>query len=89
MLGTLNGPLEAREVELSGDAIRARAEGYNELRDGVVTLTRIEISYRLRIPAGSREKVQRALARHQEKCPTAQSLKGAVVIAWTAQIEEV
>ncbi len=88
MLGTLNGALEARAIQLPGDAIRAHAEGYNELRDGVVTLTRIEISYRLRIPTGSREKVDRALARHQEKCPTAQSLKGAVEITWTAEIEE-
>ncbi len=88
MLGTLNGALEAREVQLPGDAIRARVEGYNELRDGVVTLTRIEIRYRLRIPSGARDKVERALARHQEKCPTAQSLKGAVEIAWTAEIEE-
>ncbi len=88
MLGTLNGALEARGVQLPGDAIRAHAEGYNELRDGIVTLTRIDVAYRLRIPAGAREKVERALARHQEKCPTAQSLKGAVEVAWTAEIEE-
>ncbi len=74
--------------QLDGDAIQAQAEGYNELRDGIVTLTRIEIAYRLRIPAGSREKVERALARHQDKCPTAQSLKAAVEIAWRADIEE-
>ncbi len=88
MLGTLNGALEARGVVLPGDAIRARGEGYNELREGIVTLTRIDVHYRLRIPPGSREKVDRALARHQEKCPTARSLKGAVEIAWTAEIEE-
>ena len=88
MLGTLNGALEARGLKLPGDAIRAQAEGYNELRDGIVTLTRLAVHYRLRIPAGSREKVERALARHQEKCPTAQSLKGAVEISWTAQIAE-
>ncbi len=88
MLGTLNGALEARAIVLPGEAIRAHAEGYNELREGIVTLTRIEIQYYLRIPAGTREKVERALARHQEKCPTAQSLKGAVEIAWSARIEE-
>ncbi len=88
MLGTLNGALEARGIQLPGEAIRAHVEGYNELQDGVVTLTRIEVSYRLRIPAGSREKVERALARHQDKCPTAQSLKAAVAITWSAEIEE-
>ncbi len=88
MLGTLNGALEARGVMLDGAAIGAHAEGYNELRDGIVTLTRIQISYRLRIPPGTREKVERALARHQEKCPTARSLRGAVEIAWSAEIQE-
>ena len=88
MLGTLNGALEARGIVLPGGAIRAHVEGFNELRDGIVTLTRIEIAYQLRIPAGSREKVERALARHQEKCPTAQSLRAALDIRWTAEIEE-
>ena len=88
MLGTLSGALEARGIQLPGEAIRARAEGYNELRDGIVTLTRIQVAYRLRIPSGSREKVERALARHQEKCPTARSLKAAVAISWTAEVEE-
>jgi uncharacterized OsmC-like protein len=88
MLGTLNGALEARGIRLAGDAIRADAEGTNELRDGIVTLTRIAVHYTLRIPPGSREVVDRALGRHQEKCPTAASLKGAVEVAWTADIAE-
>jgi len=32
--------------------------------------------------------VDRALARHLDKCPTAQSLKGAVTVSWTADITE-
>jgi uncharacterized OsmC-like protein len=63
--------------------------GVNENRDGIPVLTEIRIRYRLRIPAGTRETVDRALARHQEKCPTANSLKGAVAMSWEAEIEEV
>jgi uncharacterized OsmC-like protein len=88
MLGTLNGALEARGIILAGEEIAAAASGTNELRDGIVTLTRIDIHYTLRIPAGTRETVDRALARHREKCHTAQSLKAAVRIEWTADIEE-
>lgn len=88
MLGTLNGALAARGIDLPPEAISARAEGTNELVDGIVRLTRIDIRYRLRIPAGTRETVDRALSRHQEKCPTARSLEGAVAVAWTAEIEE-
>ena len=89
MLGTLNGALEVRQVKLEGGAIEARIEGVNQIRDGLPVLTEIRIRYRLRIPASTREAVDRALARHQERCPTAASLKGTVAVSWSAEIEEV
>ncbi len=89
MLGTLNGALEVRGISLEPDAIKAEVTGINEMRDGLPVLTRIDVHYELRIPADAREAVERALARHQDKCPTAATLKGAVEIAWTADIEEV
>lgn len=88
MLGTLNGALEVRGITLSPDDIAATAHGVNELVDGIVRLTEIRVAYRLRVPAGSRDVVDRALSRHQEKCPTAVSLAAAVRISWTADIEE-
>ncbi|MBI4408901.1 MAG: OsmC family protein [Gemmatimonadetes bacterium] len=88
MLGTLNGALEVRGIRLDPDAIRAEVEGTNELRDGLPLLTRIDVRYFLRIPPGSRETVERALARHRDKCPTAASLKGAVEVTWAAEIVE-
>lgn len=88
MLGTLNGALAARGIDIDPDRIRASATGTNELRDGIIVLTRIDVRYDLRIPPGTRETVDRALARHREKCPTARSLGGAVDVAWTADIEE-
>ncbi len=89
MLGTLIAALEVRQVKLEDDAIRAEVEGLNEVRDGLPVLTEVRIRYRLRIPPGTREVVDRALARHQERCPTAASLKGAVAVSWTAEVEEV
>jgi uncharacterized OsmC-like protein len=88
MLGTLNGALAARGIQLDGNDIRATAAGHNELRDGIIALTRIDVHYTLRIPAGTRETVERALARHRDRCPTARSLEGAVAVAWTADIRE-
>lgn len=88
MLGTLNGALEVRGISLAPDAIRAEARGVNELRDGIPVLTRIEVHYRLRIPAASRATVERALDRHRKVCPTALSLQAAVDVTWTADIEE-
>ncbi len=89
MLGTLNGALEVRGVALEPDAIRADVEGINEIRDKMPVLTRIEIRYALRVPKASREVVDRALERHQSKCPTANSLHGAVEVSWTADVVEV
>ncbi len=89
MLGTLNGALEVRGVSLDSDAIKAAVRGINEMRDGLPVLTRIEIHYTLRVPASAREIVDRALSRHQDKCPTAATLKEAVEVTWTADIEEV
>lgn len=88
MLGTLNGALEVRGISLDSDAITADVRGINEMRDRVPVLTRIEVHYRLIVPEGSREIVDRALERHQSKCPTAQSLAGAVEVSWTADVQE-
>jgi uncharacterized OsmC-like protein len=73
---------------MAADAISATAEGFNEMRGRVPVLTRIHMHYVLRVPPGEpRDKVDRALATHVEKCPTAQSLKGAVEVSWTADVE--
>jgi uncharacterized OsmC-like protein len=74
---------------MAPDAISATAEGFNEMRGRVPVLTRIEMHYVLRIPPGTpRDKVDRALETHVEKCPTAQSLKGAVEVTFDADVAE-
>ena len=89
MLGTLNGALEVRQIRLAPDAISAEAEGINVVRDGLPVLEEIVVHYRLKIPASARATVDRALERHQRKCPTAQTLAGAVEVRWTADITEI
>lgn len=88
MLGTLNGALEVRQIRLSPEEITAEVEGISRLRDGLPVLSEIVVHYRLTIPPGTRKTVERALERHQSKCPTARSLEGAVEVSWTAEIEE-
>jgi uncharacterized OsmC-like protein len=88
MLGTLKGALEVRAIRMAPDSIRADVSGTNELVDGIIQLTRITVRYSLRIPAGTRDVVDRALSRHREKCPTARSLEAAIAVEWTAEIVE-
>jgi hypothetical protein len=73
---------------LGRDQIRATAHGYNEVRDRVPVLVRIHVAYRLVTPPGSRDIVEKALARHATRCPTAMSLKGAVAVTWEAAVTE-
>jgi uncharacterized OsmC-like protein len=87
MLGTLVGALEVRQVPLIEGAVSARAEGDNVLQEGLPLLAAIRVHYRLRVPSTSREAVDRALAKHQDRCPTAATLKPAVTVTWTAEIE--
>ena len=88
MLGTLNGALEVRGIRLDPEDISAEAEGVTRLRDRMPVLEEIIVHYRLRVPAEARETVDRALASHGAKCPTARSLEGAIKVDWTADIEE-
>jgi len=88
MFGTLNAALEVRGIRMAAEDISAKVEGDNDLIDGLPQLTRVRIAYRLRVPAGQRELAEKALARHQERCPTASWMKGKVEITWTAEIEE-
>ena len=88
MLGTLNGALEVRGISLAPDAISAVAHGSTELVDGVIVLTAIEVVYSLRIAPSVRDTVNRALERHQQKCPLSRSLEKAVTVTWRADIEE-
>ena len=72
---------------MANDAIGVAAKGVNEIVDRIVTLTRIHAHYTIRLPEGApRDKVDRALATHVAKCPTAASLKGAVEVTWSADV---
>jgi len=76
-----------REVKSSGNLV-ADVEGDIEDVDGVLKITKIRLRYRFKIPTGSREKVERALETHAEKCPAYQSVKGCIDCSWEADIQE-
>ena len=75
-------------MKLQGNQIWAEVSGYNETRDKLPVLVRVHVHYHLSIPQGTRETVERLVEKHAEKCPTAQSLKGAVEVTWSAEIGE-
>jgi uncharacterized OsmC-like protein len=76
-----------RGVRSAGN-LAADVEGDIEEVGGVMKITRIRLRYRFRIPAGSREKIDRALHSYAEQCPAYQSIKGCIECTWVADIEE-
>jgi organic hydroperoxide reductase OsmC/OhrA len=76
-----------RGIAVPNGDISCAAEGTNEVVDRIIVLTKIHVHYTIRLPEGAdREKVDRSLASHVDKCPTAQSIKDSVAVTWTADI---
>jgi organic hydroperoxide reductase OsmC/OhrA len=76
-----------REVKSAGNLV-ADVEGDIEDVDGVLKITKIRLRYRFKIPAGSRDKVERALETYAQKCPAYLSVKGCIDCTWEAIIQE-
>ncbi len=77
-----------REIPATREKIQADVEGDIEAVDNVLKITRIRVRYRLRIPAGTRERAERAVATHATKCPAANSVRGCIDLDITADITE-
>ena len=77
-----------RGVRSAGN-LTADVEGDIEDVAGVMKITRIRIRYRFKIPAGTREKIDRLLDSYAEQCPAYQSVKGCIECTWGAEIEEI
>ncbi len=78
-----------RGIAVPNGDISCKAEGTNEVIERIIVLTKIHVHYTIRLPSGAdREKVDRSLASHVAKCPTAQSIKDSVEVSWTADIVE-
>ena len=72
----------------SAENLVAQVEGDVEDVGGVMRITKIRLNYRFKVPAGSRDKVDRLLASYAEQCPAYQSVKGCIECSWDADIEE-
>ena len=64
------------------DNLTADVEGDIAEVDGVLRITTIRLHYRLKIPEGSRDKLDRALASYADKCPAYQSVRGCIECSW-------
>ncbi len=72
----------------SAENLVSEVEGDIEDVDGVLKITKIRLKYNFKIPAGTRDKAERALELYAEKCPAYQSVRGCIDCSWEAEIEE-
>ncbi len=72
----------------SAENLICHVAGDIEEVDDVLKITTIRLRYEFKIPAGFREKADRAVETHAAKCPAYQSIKGCIECTWTADIVE-
>ncbi len=72
----------------SANNLVAQVEGDIEDVNGVLKITKIRLHYRFRIPAGTRESIERLLTSYAEFCPAYQSVTGCIDCSWDAEIKE-
>jgi uncharacterized OsmC-like protein len=60
--------------------------GEMEVEGGVLLLKRIHAHYKLRAAAEHRETVERVHGFHQDRCPVARSLKGAIQVTTSYEL---
>ncbi len=77
-----------RQIPVEDGAVRADVEGDVEAVDKVLRIARIRVRYTLRIPKGTRDAAERALATHEQKCPAASSVRACIPIEIGAEITE-
>lgn len=88
MTGTVAGALEARGLSADPDKLSAEAEGRIEEVDGKMILTKVTLRYRIKVPKGKRESVERALQHHESLCPVSESVRRGITVEWQSEIEE-
>jgi organic hydroperoxide reductase OsmC/OhrA len=80
MMGTLAAVLAGKSVRTHKEVYRAEVSGDIEDVDGVLKITRIEVSYHLTAPGDKEREVQEAFESYMTSCPAAQSVIGCIDI---------
>ncbi len=76
-------------MSASDGKLTAEAVGEIELEDAVLAIKRISVTYRLRIaPDAPRDKIQRAFDTHMPHCPVYRSIRAAIEVTTTLELDE-
>lgn len=88
MAGTLGGALAARGIPSVTNNLTTDVEADIEQEDRMILLSRVRLTYHVKVPRGKRADAERAVAVHHQGCPVYQSLQRGIAIEWNADIIE-
>lgn len=86
MMHTLRRCLNGKPIDTPREFYRADVEGDIEAVKGVLKITRIRVTYQLKVPPGKEEDARQALAVALGSCSAAQSVIGCIEILDNAVI---
>ena len=88
MMGTLAAVLAGKKIRTFKDLFNADVTGDIEDVDGVLKITRINVSYWLKLPKEKRAEAKDALESYLKLCPGAQSVIGCIEINHELNMED-
>ena len=80
MMGTLATVLAKKKIRTFQDRYMATVTGDIEEVNGVLKIVRINVHYRLKLPADKRADAEEAFNNYITRCPAAQSVVEAITI---------
>lgn len=89
MMGTLATVLAGKKIPTPKENYWADVEGDIENVNGVLKITRIRVTYHLKVLRGKSEEAKEALSSYLTRCPAAQSVMGCIDLKDQAVIEEI
>ena len=87
-MGTLATVLAGKKIRTFRDQFKAEVTGDIEDVNGVLKITRINVSYWLKLPKEKREEAKDALESYLTLCPGAQSVIGCIDINHELNMED-
>ncbi len=88
MMGTFATVLAKSRIATPRERYVAEVSGDIENVDGVLKITRINVRYTLKLPPEQREAAEAAFASYLPYCPAAQSVKAAIELNHTLEMQD-
>ena len=88
MMGTLANVLAGKKIRTFRELYKAVVTGDIEDVNGVLKITRINVTYHLKVPENQRSDARAALDRYIHLCPAAQSVIDAIDIHHEMVLED-